>query len=255
MPLPSAEPFVLPGSPDHGALLVHGFTGGPYEMRFLGEVLHREHGLTVSAVRLAGHGGTVEQLSRVRWLRWLESLEEGLARLEGRCRRVHLVGFSMGGALALIAASRDPARLCSLTLLSTVLWLPARVQLSLELMGRLGAHRQLDRARRTLGFEPRSAWQRKTASVGATLQLLEAARRARAVLEQVQVPTLVLHSRRDPTVPFACSTELVRRLPDARRVVLRESFHVITQDVERDRVAAEVGAFIRARGRCCAGGR
>jgi carboxylesterase len=69
--LPGAEPFLLPGS-KKGALLIHGFTGSPSEMRLLGEHLHREN-YTVLAPRLAGHGTTPEDMACTSWRHWYGS--------------------------------------------------------------------------------------------------------------------------------------------------------------------------------------
>jgi carboxylesterase len=49
--IPSAEPFYFPGGKT-GCLLVHGFTGSPKEMRWMGEYLAGQ-GYTVLGVRLA----------------------------------------------------------------------------------------------------------------------------------------------------------------------------------------------------------
>ena len=39
--IPTAEPFFIPAGPT-GCLLIHGFTGSPKEMRWMGEYLARE---------------------------------------------------------------------------------------------------------------------------------------------------------------------------------------------------------------------
>ena len=60
---PSA--FILENGPV-GALLVHGFTASPTEMRLLGNHLH-QRGLTVAAPLLPGHGTNLADLSKQRW--------------------------------------------------------------------------------------------------------------------------------------------------------------------------------------------
>ena len=67
----------------HGVLLIHGFTGLPAELRLLGEYLNAR-GFTVLAIRLAGHGTTVEDLSRMEHEEWMDSVRDGYAIL---CRR------------------------------------------------------------------------------------------------------------------------------------------------------------------------
>jgi carboxylesterase len=70
----------------------------------------------------------------------------------------------------------------------------------------------------------------------------------RGKLGAVRSPLLVVHGRRDHTAPFSCSDELLRRAgaPLIRRRALPKSWHLVSLDVERDVVVAEVGAFFDA---------
>ena len=61
--LAGAEPFFFDGS-DVGCLVSHGFTGTTQSMRFLGEFLANEGGLTVIGPRLKGHGTSVEDMAK-----------------------------------------------------------------------------------------------------------------------------------------------------------------------------------------------
>jgi carboxylesterase len=103
MIIPSAEPFFFPGGPV-GCLLVHGFTGTPKEMRWLGEYLAAQ-GHSVLGVRLAGHATCVEDMLRTRWPDWLASVEDGYRLLSGTVKQVYLAGLSLGGILSLTFAS------------------------------------------------------------------------------------------------------------------------------------------------------
>src|SRR5258708_1634406 len=58
----------------NGCLLIHGLTGTPGEMRFLGERLHAA-GFTVSGIVLAGHRTTVEDLKTKKWQDWYRSVK------------------------------------------------------------------------------------------------------------------------------------------------------------------------------------
>jgi carboxylesterase len=240
--------FQLDGG-DRGALLVHGFTGTAEEMRHLGRALHGR-GMTVHAVQLAGHGGTLTQLDSTGWPQWLRSVQDGLERLAARCAEVHLVGFSAGGALSLVCAQREPRRIASLALLATPLWLGPGSRAPLRLLRRSGIPAALQRLPTAL----------RDGLLDLASGVLVPAGRARLLrasvsLEQltglaydaapfVRCPALVLHALRDPVVPYACSAALVRRLPRARRVTLRRGGHVIVDDVARDEVARQVGDFL-----------
>jgi carboxylesterase len=247
--LDGGQSLFLPGGP-RGALLVHGFTGTPHEMGYLGAHLHRA-GMTVVAPLLAGHGSTTAALDETGWTDWLASAEAGLAELRRCCSAMHVAGFSMGGALALLLAVRH-TDVSALALMSTPLWLPFYFRWPLRLLARTGLDRRLRVAPRLTRGDVRDRDQRRANVVTpayplrATRSMLDLVDEARAHLEEVRCPALVLHARRDHTVPYACSTELARRLRHARLVTLRRSFHVIPIDVEREQVAREVEAFFRA---------
>lgn len=105
--IPTAEPFFFPGN-STGCLLVHGFTGTPKEMRWLGEFL-AEQGYSVLAVRLAGHATRPEDMIRSHYQDWLASIEDGWNLLSGVSQQIFLIGLSMGGVLSLLSSTRLPA--------------------------------------------------------------------------------------------------------------------------------------------------
>lgn len=86
------------------ALLVHGFPGTPAEMRELGEALHRQ-GWTVRLMRLPGHGCGYRSLLQTRAPEWEQAVIEELAILKYTHKPVLLVGYSLGGGLAVPAAA------------------------------------------------------------------------------------------------------------------------------------------------------
>ena len=94
-----AEPFFFPGD-STGILLIHGFTGSPSEVRWLGEKLNRA-GYTVTGCLLAGHGTTVEDMAGTCWRDWYFSAEKCLLELRRKCDTIFIIGLSMGGLLSL----------------------------------------------------------------------------------------------------------------------------------------------------------
>ena len=104
--IPTAEPFFFPGD-ETGCLLVHGLTGAPKEMRWLGEYLASQ-GRSVLGVRLAGHATKPEDLPRTRWVDWLACVEDGWHMLSGCTQRICVIGLSLGGILSLRFAAQFP---------------------------------------------------------------------------------------------------------------------------------------------------
>src|SRR5260370_39578540 len=90
--------FFFPGE-GVSALLVHGLTGTPYEMRYLGERL-AARGVRVRGVKLAGHAGLPEELGAVGYGNWYERGGNGLEDLRPYSEPVVSVGLAVGAGLA-----------------------------------------------------------------------------------------------------------------------------------------------------------
>jgi carboxylesterase len=237
--------FLLDGTDDErGVLCIHGFTGAPEGMRYLGDRL-AERGLTVAGVRLPGHGTAYRDLERVTRGDWTTHVEAAFDELARRCRRVAVVGQSMGGLLALhLALVRPVAAVASL---ATPLWLgglagaiarSTRIRNRIRFLPKIGGAdvRDPDVKRGYTGYDWIS-----TRALGELLALMTD---VEARLDDVRAPVLVVHARADHTVPFGCAAHLAARTRAERVVHLDRSYHLIANDVERDVVAAEVGAFV-----------
>lgn len=107
---PDYRPFAFGEGPDR-ALLIPGFMGTPKEMRPLGRAL-AEAGLAARGIQLPGFGPEMDRLKSVRARDWLRSAGTAWDEVRTGAEQTTLVGFSMGGAIALIlSAWRPPDRL------------------------------------------------------------------------------------------------------------------------------------------------
>ncbi len=252
----AGDPFDFVGDGDVGVICVHGFTGSPYEMHYLGAALARA-GATVRGPLLPGHGTSLGDLERTRWQDWVAAVEREVETMHRRCRRVAVVGQSLGGLLALHLAARRPG-LAAVASLAAPLWLgglSGRVARWLTGPSDGRIHRGIRQRVRVLpklgGSDVRDRRARAEnpsydgIPVRALGELLDFMQVVHAVLPQIALPVLVVHARRDHTAPVACAARIAE-LARARRVrILPRSFHLIAIDVERDLVAAEVLAFLR----------
>ncbi|MEM7033366.1 MAG: alpha/beta fold hydrolase, partial [Chloroflexota bacterium] len=100
------QPFHYLGG-SSAALLVHGFPGTPAEMRPLGLVLHQQ-GWTVQGLLLPGFGPQIGNLFEQDYQIWCQAVLSALTALQKNHKTVLLVGYSMGGALALQTATQRP---------------------------------------------------------------------------------------------------------------------------------------------------
>lgn len=82
-----------------GILLLHGFAGDPDEIGPLRDYLI-QRGYSVECPLLPGHGLSKKELSQTTHEDWIEAAEQAFLNLSGRYGKIVVIGFSMGGLLA-----------------------------------------------------------------------------------------------------------------------------------------------------------
>lgn len=254
MIMPGAEPCFARGGAT-GVLLLHGFTATPHEVKWLGQHLAGQ-GHTVYAPRIAGHGTDYRDLARSRWQDWAASALDGFHVLRAQCDRVVVGGMSMGGVLALYAASRVQEIAGVIALAAPVLSFPALSGRRLAIAKRLRpftdqtdhspfaasiVEQQTARGEPPLGRVRYNLW--STAGVE-QLALLMAATRAR--LDAISAPVLAVYSKGDATVRPPHLDALRAGLTAARveAHLLERSSHILTQDMEQETVFALAADFV-----------
>ncbi len=233
--------------PAPAALLLHGLTGTPDEMRPFADAL-ASRGVGVSVPLLAGHDD-LAALERTGWREWYRSADAALDALRASTDRVLVVGFSLGGLLGLRLAALRPGDVTALATVSVPLGMPAWQRAAITGLSRLRAG-PLGRwigalptggpdVRRRGGSPDRGAL-----PFPALAELLALQREVNALLPFVAAPLLAMHGALDRTADPADSARLVQRVasPRAVRRLLPESFHMVGLDIDRD---AAVDALIR----------
>lgn len=248
--IPTAEPFFFPGEAGQpGCLLVHGFTGAPKEMRWMGEFLSAQ-GYSCLGVRLTGHATRPEDMIRSRCTDWMASVEDGYHLLRGVAERVYLVGLSMGGILSLLMSTRLQA--AGVIAMSTPYRLPYDYPIwALKLLSKFVAWQPKEKT------EPGADWFDKEAfavhvsypqnPVRSAAELQYLIREMRAALPKVTVPVLLIHSRNDTYVLPENMEQIYTALgaSDKTKLYITEAGHVVTRDAARQDVFRAAGDFIR----------
>ena len=232
--LPQARPFFYKRGPV-GCLLVHGLTSTPFTVLEMGKWL-ASRGITVHAPVLAGHSNTWQHLEATRWQDWYASAEEGYAFLRKRCRRVFAAGLSMGGAQVLHLAAHHP-ELDGVIAMSPALYtddwrlkiLPL-IRLFQRTAPAIGGAISDEKAMQEICYN--------RLPLRAVAELLKLQSHLRDELHLVRCPALVIQGRHDPVVPSGNARYVYNAMGSTRKklVYLPRSSHVITMDVERERL-------------------
>lgn len=104
---PRHQSFVL-GESKKRALLLHGFPGTPAELRPVAESL-LTLGFQVQVPLLPGFGVEISNLGRTRWQEWVQATADAWRELAKGAETTVLLGFSVGGAVALNAVALNTA--------------------------------------------------------------------------------------------------------------------------------------------------
>ena len=244
MHLEGAEPFLLPGGA-HGVLLIHGFTGLPAELRLMGEYLNAR-GFTVLAIRLAGHGTTVEDLSRMEHEDWMDSVRDGSAILGGVCEQVSVVGHSMGAVFAmLLSVETDVAHVVSLG--APIMIAPEQ---GIEHLPTREAcvDRYVPKARRRLQNVPCGANNTyRRMPLVSIHEMMDVIAILCGQIAKVTAPILIVHGERDHTADPKSADYLYEnvRSPRCEKYILPDAGHLLPLDLGiRERVFARTASFL-----------
>lgn len=245
--LEGGEPFFILGN-HIGCLLIHGFTGTPKEMHWLGEHLANE-GYTVLGPRLFGHATEQRDMIRARWCDWVASAADGYHLLHDVCSQVVVMGLSMGGALALYLGTRFPV--AGIVAMSTPYMTPNPLMRHLRpivpLISRVWHYaakgpsdwRDLEAAEGHLAY--------RGYPVRAAAELDNLLAEMRRGLHRLTAPVLLIYSRGDQAVDAEHARAISKSLSSSEAEILwvENSGHVITRDAEREVVFAAAADFVR----------
>lgn len=229
-------------------LMVHGLNGSPHDFEDVAAHLE-EQCITTERVLLPGHEMTAREAERFGWNDWTEYVHASFTRLADKHACVAIVGHSMGGALALHVAARDPrvaavATLCAPAELHT--GLVSVVGLGRFVMPYLPVFRE-DISDRLVRHSYRQRKVSQWVSLAPMYTLLRALPALRAELPKVCCPALIMAARNDHVVPVRDGRYIFSHIGSTAKelVILDRSWHVVTRDVERETVTAHLARFLQ----------
>ncbi len=225
---------------DYACLLMHGYSGSPFELEPLAEVL-TEAGYAVENLCLPGHCRDMATFCKSRFSDWTQAAEDACTDLIKQDKQVIAMGLSMGGSLSLYLAQRYP--LAGIVAIATPVFLyqlfpwrgssPALPLVPLlryikPVITTVPSSPEAKQIAPTRGYEGFQA-------MAPLSSLLKGLRSVRRGLEQVKAPLLVLQSPQDVTVPVENSWEIMMRASSTKKTLsllpIRETLttrHVLT---------------------------
>jgi len=263
----------LEGNNGSLVLLIHGLTGTPNEMQFLARSLNRS-GYSVICPRLANHGQTLAVLKETKWQEFYATAKKAFLDAKKNYCQVFTGGLSMGALLALLLAEEFPGEVQGISCLSPTLFYDGwntpwyRCFLPILYMTPM-KHWFYFKEDPPYGIKNEAVQRRvhkyySQASlddidnvgqygypyfpVTLLYQLKLLIKYLNRRLRQIEAPVQLIQAQEDDMTSVKNSQFIYNRIasPNKELVLLEDSYHVITADQQRQRVADEMSRFFAA---------
>lgn len=244
-----------------GVLLIHGLGGTQYDLGSLHKAMRRA-GAEPHMIMLPGHGTRPEDLVGVRAEAWLDAVTAQYRALEREYDTLHVAGMCMGALVALLLCHRVQHARGRLALLAAPVFIDGwstpwyrslrhvlyRVpgvaeRMRVEEGDPFGIKNATIRAIVKKKFERQDSFHYAWVPLACVRQVDRMRDWVRDAAPGTPCPTLVLHAREDELTSLRSADFLLEKLPDARGIVLENSYHMICADNDRDDVARHVLEF------------
>jgi carboxylesterase len=244
--VPQEVPVPKPHTPDKlGVLLLHGFTSHTDAVSGLIPRLN-EAGIPYQMPVLRGHGTRYQDLVNVKAHDWFVDAERALIDLWNEVDQVLIVGFSMGGLVALELAMRHPGKCAGVVSIGACLKFRdplARFSRNLAKVVKYwqspSPFNDKELAKKSKNYEK--------FPVETFASLYDYTREVAQKLGDVHVPLLILQSKEDQIVAPVSAMLIHRQVSSPRREIIwyEDSGHEMLQDLEAEKVKDDVMDFVR----------
>ncbi|HIV74831.1 MAG TPA: alpha/beta fold hydrolase [Candidatus Pseudogracilibacillus intestinigallinarum] len=225
-----------------GCLIIHGYTGGPYEVEPLREYLVEQTDWNIVVPTLTGHGEQLD-LKDVSYEVWLEDATRALEELKQACNKVYVIGFSMGGMIAAYLAAT--IEVDKLVLLAT-----ARKYLSFKHLSQYVAEVIGDSFKGKL--EENEIYRHYKSKFGtvplsANIEFMKLVNKTKDYLEEITTPVFIAQGKQDGMVPYQVAYALEEEIgsEDKEIVFFEESSHLICLGHDKDVLNQMVLGFLK----------
>lgn len=218
-----------------GCLLIHGYTGGPFEVEPLAQCLEKEGFITLCPT-LHGHGGVRKNLRYSSYKKWLDSAEQAYIDLVKQCDEITIIGFSMGGLLTFQLAHKYKPK-CIVSMNTPIYCIDFKnLKDDLLLKVRTGDTQRL-REYFFSCFTP----------MAANLNFRILLHHSKRLIPELNLPAMVVQGAKDPVVRAESARFIYDKIPSNQKELYfyEKSTHLLHYSYEKDTIYENIIRFVK----------
>ena len=218
-----------------GFLIIHGFGGSIEDIEPLNKYL-LNNGFSTVCPALKGHTGKRKDLKGISYSEWINSAEQGLVQLRTQSEKIILIGFSMGGLIAVNLALKH--KVCGIITLSTPIyhWDIKRIFSNIIDDFKKGKYDSLK-------FYTRASFGLPFSAMFNFKFLLY---KTKVLLKQIKCPLLIAQGLKDDTVQHRSAKYIFNNVSSEKKVLkyYNKSNHIICKSKDRKELFSDIKAFV-----------
>lgn len=216
---------------DIAILAIHGFGGDVSEISPLCDIMRKKEYCVVSPT-LAGHGATKVELSQTKFTDWIESAIESYVQLEAKYEKVVVIGFSMGGLIAVNLYELYPFDYFITVNTPIYFWNIKAAVHNLSSDFSTTAHKYIDESRNK--------------SLGSMTEFLKILNLSKQKFNKVDCDTLIIQALDDDTVKPKSANYIYNHVKGNKEQYFCDTGgHIVLKSENVDDIAYRIDSFIR----------
>ncbi|TAM40685.1 hypothetical protein EPN54_02440 [bacterium] len=261
--------FFMPGNKNL-CFLIHGLTGTAKEMGSIAQRLNKQ-GFSVASPLMLNHNKSISKLKRTSWQELYNSIRGEFVKYADDYENIFVAGLSFGALIGILLAHEFPAKVKALNCFSPTLfydgWGNPKSRVLLPLIYRTplkywfyfkeeypyGLKNERLRSKvesfykdaKLFDYSKVHLYGYPVIPVSCMYQNYLLAKKVISVLKAVRTPIQLLQARDDDVTSPRNSNYIYENIgsKDKKIIFLENSYHIITADQERDKVAEQTVAF------------
>jgi len=197
-----------------GVLCIHGFSGGPYEVEPFTTYLRVHTDWVIAEPTLSGHGEELH-MSGFKAKHWLMDAELAFRSLVKKVDEVIVVGFSMGGIIALYLAKRYKVKKLVLLSAAAKYVSPKQLVKDFKMLATEAYHHNLTNNELYLRYHQKF----NNVPLASTVEFMKLVRMVEPYYRHIQIPVYIVQGKLDGIVPYHTAQFLFDELASTDKVL------------------------------------